>query len=352
MLGTEFKPTHRLVQQIARIERTAGLWERLSISEAIAPLPLVRRSLSSGAVAMLELDNTCPPSLSVLLRRPEAAEAIFSDGLCEGTEKVFHPALLQLIRAHEIETELTVLDVNFLHRFLLGGKDGALLAETRATTDHQPNYRKTAGYFSTLLGEPLFPTVPAFLIEQKLENLLSWTRREFLSAQIHPLFVVGTFHLLFLQLSPFSEANHRLCLLLDWQLLKKSYSFVQYSHFCPIFARRGAQYFSTLRQAERTAYSGNWSSLSIWLEFFLDCLIASGQELLGFTKQKVSETSLSSVQKRIVEVVRLLGSASREQISTETGINLSTVKYNLSILAARGHLKREGGGRNTSYSPV
>ena len=195
----------------------------------------------------------------------------------------------------------------------------------------------------------IFPTVSPFLVEQRLEELLEWARHELEDGQFHPLFVIGTFHLLFLQIHPFPTANHRLALILLWRLLDAhGYSYVRYSHFAPEIASRSKQYFAALRQAEKTAY-GNWSTLNIWLEFFLDMLVLASQNLLTLTERTVSSARLSSVQRRIIDVIKSSGSATREKIVTETGINLSTVKYNLSVLASRGHLKRDGGGRSTSY---
>lgn len=91
---------------------------------------------------------------------------------------------------------------------------------------------------------------------------------------------------------------------------------------------------------------------NIWLETFLDCLLDSSQRLISVGEQRAEGLRLTAVQKQIIGVVRSYGSATRERIATESGINLSTVKYNLSVLATRGHLKREGGGRTTSYRLV
>ena len=90
----------------------------------------------------------------------------------------------------------------------------------------------------------------------------------------------------------------------------------------------------------------------MWLELFLDAILQGASTVYGRTKRESGRLRLTSVQRQIVHVIQSLGPASREQVAAATGINLSTVKYNLGVLSARGVLDRRGGGRTTSYAVI
>ena len=350
MLKLEMRISPRLVQQVGAIERFAGVWERLSQSDAVAPESMSRDALRAGCEACTRLDTTSPAGLSMMIEIESTPSASGFDGPSAGTKK---SPLQPLIDAHVVPAEFDLNGLQQLYTLITSGK---LPLETEPP---KLELRKSTAYFTAtglanISGAPrgddiVFLTVSSFLVEQRLTDLLEWTRHELEEGSFHPLFIVGTFHLLFLQISPFPTANHRLALVLLYRLLDAhGYSFVRYRHFAPEMEARSKQYFAALRQAEKTA-CGNWSTLNIWLEFFLDTLIQASNALLDFSERTVNTSRLTGVQRKIMDVVKTNGSATRERIVTETGINLSTVKYNLSVLASRGHLKRDGGGRTTSY---
>jgi len=343
MLKFEMRTSPRLVQQVGIIERFSGMWERLSQSEIMASESAQELALLRGAEACLRLDSSSPAGLSKFI---EVQASIPNGG--DGADEPLANPMHALIQAHTQPADFNLSGICELW---------ALIAKGRVFEESEPLsmlVRKTGVYLTApeigLRGdERVFPAVSPFLIEQRLAELLEWTEHELGEGVFHPLFIIGTFHLLFLQIMPFPTANHRLALVLLWRLLEQhGYGFVRYSHFAPEIEQRSKQYFSALRQAEKTAY-GNWATLNMWLEFFLDALVLASQNLLEKSQRDEHAARLTNVQRKIIDVIKSSGSATREKIVTETGINLSTVKYNLSILASRGHLKRDGGGRSTSY---
>jgi Fic family protein len=351
MIDLELRPSLRIVKCIAEIERFAGSWDRISPHTTLAFDEMSNEALLLGAKSMIVLDSTSPASLLMLAADLQRAhnqsfmveKSTVSDTGHEdadyGEKDAESAELVRLAELHHTEAAFDLPGINRLYAALVYGG---------------PNpYRTQSAYFLTPENEVVFPTVSAYMVEQRLADLADWVNQELEKRAVHPLLVIGAFHLLFLQTCPFPAANHRLCLLLVWRLLAAAnYSFIRYCHFAPLLLQRSKQYFGALRRAEKTAFPGNWSSLNIWLEFFLDTVLAVTEELPDSTEKQLGKTRLSSVQKRILEVVANSGSATRERVANETGINLSTVKYNLSVLAARGHLKRHGGGRTTSYSVI
>ncbi len=349
MRPLEMKTSPKLVQQVAAIERFAGAWDRLALSEAVASESLMRGSLRRGAIAATTLDVTATHTLLHSLEAHWSPAQPPLDGrpprIHTAASPVADRALTGLVEAHLVPAEFD--EEGLLELFhLVSGESEA--EELRGVL------RRINGNFCAPgLGgdgdEIVFPTISTFLVEQRLAELLEWTRHELAEGSFHPLFIAGVFHLLFLQIHPFRTANHRLAMVLLWRILDAhGYGFVRYQHFSEEFARKPKPYFSALRQAERSSL-GSWSTLNVWLEFFLDSLIQTSEHLIHRAEQTVNISQLTTVQRRIIDVVRANGAVTREKIVTETGINISTVKYNLSVLASRGHLKRDGGGRTTSY---
>lgn len=337
MIKLEMKPSPRLVQQIAIIERFATYFEK-SIGVGLNHIEdLQKPSIIAASISALKLDTTTPAKTSFqignILEIPSEKDIFLHD-------------LKEFIKTHEFYVQLDSVRLMQLFYFL---------QSEDSTEDLEKPFRKIAVNFMAPTSgkeEIIFPAVSSFLVENRLEELLEWAKLELSEGQFHPLFILGTFHLLFLQIHPLETANHRIALLLLWQMLDEhGYSFVRYSNFAEFFELRSKQYFSSLRQAEKTA-GNSWATLNIWLEFFLDALISCREKLLSNTKKQLDFFRLTDVQQRIVDVVKNTGVASREKIVVETGINVSTVKYNLTVLAAKGQLKRDGNGRTTSYSII
>lgn len=348
MIKLEMKPSPRLVQQVARIERFCGYWDKAIINNLSLVEELQAPSIIAGSISALKLDNTTPPKTSIQI-----------GNIIEITKEkdFFLSDLTEFTKGHEFSIELDSDKLTELFYALQTSNSSNSGKPFRklAVNFTAPSLLATRGFNSTVAldkEEIIFPAVSSFLVENRLEELLEWTKEQLLEAQFHPLFVIGTFHLLFLQIHPFETANHRIALLLLWHLLDAhGFSFVRYSHFAEIFELRSKQYFSSLRQAEKTA-GNSWATLNIWLEFFLDALISSSEKLLDNAEKKLGFYRLTDVQQQIIDVVKVTGAASREKIVSETGINVSTVKYNLTVLSTKGHLKRDGNGRTTSYSVI
>lgn len=346
MLKFEMRTSPRLVLQVGIIERFSGMWERLSQSDVMASESAHEIALQRGAEACLRLDSTSPAGLSMFIEVQSSHAPQLSDSL--DTSNTTSNPITSMLEAHTHPAGFDLVSICDLWSLIVRGR---LTSENETLSSLM---RHTGIYFTAPeMGprgdERVFPAVSPFLVEQRLSELLEWTEHELEEGVFHPLFIIGTFHLLFLQIQPFPSANHRLSLVLLWRLLDMhGYGFVRYSHFAPEIEQRSKQYFASLRQAEKTAYN-NWSTLNNWLEFFLDVLVLASQNLLEKTQRDENTARLTQVQRKIIDVIKSSGSATREKIVTETGINLSTVKYNLSILANKGHLKRDGGGRSTSY---
>lgn len=191
---------------------------------------------------------------------------------------------------------------------------------------------------------PVFTGVSPFIIDERLNDLLNWSKIELEKPEIHPLLICAIFHLVILHLQPFSTANHAIALITSSQILKH--------YACPsillvdAFLNKIDTYYSTIRQAEKSCFA-DWSTINLWIEYFIECLLIAQQIFVAESNKAVK---LNETQEKILSCIQNLGLCKREEITNKTGINIATVKYNLGVLTKLGCLKRTGEGRASSYS--
>ena len=340
MLEVSIRPSNQMVCQIATIEKFRGQWSRLSQNSLLASSENQTTAMLQALSATSLLDESCPASanhqLTNLLAKQEKLATL--EELQKSLREI--PICANYISASLSDTEICTADYRHLHSLITSG-------------GQEPSALRTQPYkFSSRDGELIFLTTASFLLESRLSEILDWTQSALDDGEIHPLLVLGLSHLLLLQLAPFEKFSHSTAVLFIWkQLLNFGYDFLRYCPPSTVFAEQSEQYYASLRQAEKTAGS-SWSTTNHWLEFFLSALEQCCRTLQERSKSLDKNSRLTPVQQDIVEVVRSHGSASRDLIVSSTGINTSTVKYNLSLLAAHGVLRRSGGGRSTSYTAI
>lgn len=201
-----------------------------------------------------------------------------------------------------------------------------------------------------ILGGLVFETLAPYLIKNRFLEISDWLNQHLLSSQIHPLLVIPCFQLLLLQCSPYRSFNQALSQLFLLILLKENnYQELASSRLTSLIYEDRENYLRTLRQAEKTAGT-DWSTLNIYLEFFLEKALNALLELGAELAIRNESAHLTSLQKQIVKVIKEHGALNREAISEELSINPSTIKYNLGVLFEKGQLARKGGGRSTTYS--
>jgi Fic family protein len=334
----EIKPSNRLVQLIARIERLAGNWDHASLNNVLLNNEIQAEAVQKNTLAILCLDHSSPAPLT----HPVISYFKSKSPLDLKLNSFVSDENLDEINScrKALESDLQLSEEGIEELFCL------ITNKSKGLSDF---YRNSSGAFYSHENQRIFTTVSPFLVPRRYKELIEWLTEELYSGETHPLIVIGIFHLLFLQLHPFTTANHRLALTLNWHLLKDNgYDFLCHSDFWVSLLEQSSLYYSTIRHAERSTF-GDWSTTHIWLEFLLKTILESALETASLHTRQRNEALLSETQKTILDTIRNHGTLSREKVVAETGINLSTVKYNLSLLAQKGHLIREGGGRSTSY---
>ena len=336
----EIKTSHKLLNLIAQIERMTG--RREFHSHIASEVDRKSDAIHESYLATLCLDQSTPaqlthPILSFLKSSPDIN---FNIGKIVAEDSLKQGQACKECFASDLgfsEREIVQLFLN-----LTGNAEG----DTSTPDDF---FRKSISSFLTHENQRVFTTVSPFLVKRRFHELVEWVSDELYCGDIHPIIVAGAYHLLFLQLHPFVTANHRVALMSTWHLLKNAgYTFIKYSDLIGLFLRDEKEYFASLKQAERSTFT-DWTTMNVWLEFFTSRLLECGVNCYKNEALSANINALSPTQKKILEIIKREGAVSREKVVTETGISSSTVKYNLSQLADRGHLKREGNGRATNY---
>jgi len=308
-----FKLSPKIVNLIAKAERHSGAWDRISRGEKPS-----RSTSRANVQTLVSLEGSFNEGSQFDRFLPANALSSLESMRSTAAESLPSHIYQQLAAEQEIDeiyrTEKT--------RLYFQG-DGAL--------------------------QLLFPTVQPFLIEQRLQDLLEWLAQELKDGRLHPLLVIGCFHLLLLQISPYARFNHTVALLSVAELLQRSgFTALARRPVASQLLRCRTRYGRSLKQAEKTAAS-SWATLNVWLEFFLAAIGACVEEAVATELEAADFSLLTPTQQSIVEAVRLLGSATREQIADSSGVNVSTVKYNLGVLLEKKVLQRYGRGRTTNY---
>ena len=268
MISFQVRPTAKMVQHVARIERLAGRWDRIGQSEVFSSELRRKASLEEAAQIALLLDSTTLAHIPNPLD-PLQAKITISKVASEGAETLPHSEFLtaNALAAYQTPLALNQYGITSLYRAMLPSENEQTPSPLRTSQTTFIASEKIAPSEGTV-----FPAVSPFLVEQRINELLAWIGDELRLQTFHPFLLIGAFHLLFLQISPFPRANHRFSLLLAHRLLiENGYHFSAYANFSKRFLQQPKQYYSALRQAEKTA-STNWSTLNVWLEFFLEAL--------------------------------------------------------------------------------
>lgn len=330
MLQLNLKPTHSLLRQLAQLERTIGRWESLASSTPEGQTQQLSLASMSDIVA---LDST----LSYLNNEKQLADSSpnnFCSVLLEQLGDYFsHRPDFKLSNTVELHQRLLSISV----------------ASTELGVFRQGTKPFMAPPKHSRVENLVFQTVSPFVIETRLNDLFEWLALEQRKPTLHPLLTASVLQLAFLQTSPFTVGNHLLALLLTTRYaVANGYSAMLAAETLGYFKQNEDSYFAALRQAERSMFQ-TWSTFNVWAEFLIEAFSSTLEQRLRQLEAQLDSRRLTSVQKRIVEVIRISGMATRDQIAQQTGINASTVKYNLSVLTDRGQLRRVGAGRTTSY---
>ena len=200
----------------------------------------------------------------------------------------------------------------------------------------------------------IFETATPFETPLKMEELVTWTRKNLDDNFFHPLIVIAVFIVEFLAIHPFEDGNGRLsraltCLL----LLKAGYTYVPYSSMEAIIEDNKNGYYRALRQTQ-TTLKDNKPDFEPWLSFFLKTLqkqkIRLEYKINSEEKSPTHNSDLTELEEKILSYFDKETSGTTAKIVEYTNANRNTVKKALQNLVGKNILTLHSKGRGAWYS--
>lgn len=235
-----------------------------------------------------------------------------------------------------------------LHRILLGH---------RPQDDwHRGEYKTTSNSVAAFDAEGrqvgiVFETADPFDTPGLMAELVAWVNRELDAGTYHPLFIIGAFVVVFLQIHPFQDGNGRMSRILTTLLMLRSgYAYVPYSSMESVIERNKSEYYRSLRATQATLNTDapDWTP---WLEFFLQTLDRQATHLKVKSEHLLDVSSKANpLDHQIVEFIRSRSHTTMADLVDATRANRNTLKTRLRGLVAAGKVVQHDVGRRTWYS--
>jgi Fic family protein len=331
--------TQEILSTISRIDRFRGEWSSGNALSAVrmASLKEAARMQSVAASCRLTGIHVTDHDVAGVLRGSSTAQP-------ESEAILGYAAAMDLSLA-ETGTLLSSDDLRRTNSLILG-KDGK--EESGPHWRVKPLHREAFDSHGRVMNWQ-FPTLPPHLIEEKIEDLLTWLEFELLQGEQHPALVIATFTLAFLAISPFERGNGRTARLLIGRLMERAgYSYIPYASLESRIENGKEAYLDALMQARARLWSGG-ADLEPWLVYFLEMLDSHRERLETKLALERRAHTFPPLQREIMETVREHGSVDAALLLEATGANRNTLKDNLKRMVQRGLLEKTGQRRGTRY---
>ena len=249
----------------------------------------------------------------------------------ENTIKHFHKELLKYVKKDEIHRGDYKKEENKVHMIDATGKSLGLL----------------------------FDTTPPYLVPKEIQELVGWTQQALTEKKHHPLLIIGSFLVEFLQIHPFQDGNGRLSrILTNLLLLKEGYLYMPYISHEKLVEDNKPDYYMALRRSQKTflpaearAKEGKTKRENIvpWLDFFLPIFLKQSKMAVGLLSKESIEKLLSVKQLAVWEYLQKADETTTGEIVKKSKVARPTVKQALDKLLRLKKIERVGLGRSARY---
>lgn len=219
---------------------------------------------------------------------------------------------------------------------------------------HRGNYKKEENKVQTIdaAGKSvgvLFDTTPAYLTPKEIQELVEWTQQVLVEKKYHPLLVIGSFLVEFLQIHPFKDGNGRLSrVLTNLLLLKEGYLYMPYISHEKLVEDNKPEYYLALRQSQKT-FKTKHENIIPWLDFFLAIFLKQSQMAVELLSKENIEKLLSKKQLTVWQYLQEVEEATPGEIAKKAKVARPTVNQALDRLLRLKKVERIGLGRSTRY---
>jgi Fic family protein len=330
----------KLINLISEIDRFDANWTAVERKEgqSLKELKNIATVKSVGASNRIEGNKMSDEEVDVLLQKIDITNLTDRDS----QEVVGYFEVLDLISESYEKINLSENHIKSLHNRLLkySAKDkwhkGNFKAHSNAVEASFPDGTRQIIFQTTEAG---------FATEDAIRLLIDWYHLE---SEVHPLIKIASFIYDFLSVHPFQDGNGRMSRLISTLLLlKNGYKWIEYVSFEYEIENRKNEYYQVLRscQAKRPG-----EDITVWILFFLSCLSNIQKQLMMKLDKNGLEKQLSPKEKLIFTIIQNRPNIQSGEISEKLAIPLPTVKRILSELINKEIIKKQGSGRNVSYT--
>lgn len=330
----------KLINLISGIDRFDANWTAIERREgqSLKELKSIATVRSVGASNRIEGNRMSDEEVDLLLQKIDITKLTDRDS----QEVVGYFEVLDLISESYENISVTESHIKSLHN--------SLMKYSAKDEWHKGNYKLQSNAveasFPDGTQQIIFQTTEAgFATEDAIRALLNWYNSE---TEVHTLIKVASFVYDFLSVHPFQDGNGRLSRLISTLLLlKNGYKWIQYVSFEHEIENRKNEYYQVLRscQAQRPH-----EDVTVWIQFFLNCLSNIQSQLLTKLQKTGMETQLSPKEKSIYSIIQNRPNIQSGKIAEKLAIPAPTVKRILSELLNKGLIEKQGSGRNVSYT--
>lgn len=330
----------KLIKLISEIDRFDANWTNIERKEGqtLKELKSIATVRSVGASNRIEGNKMSDEEVDVLLQKIDVTKLSDRDS----QEVVGYFEVLDLISESYQNISLTDSNIKGLHN--------SLLRYSVKDQWHRGNYKQHSNAveasFPDGTRQIIFQTTEAgYATDDAIRQLIEWYNSE---TEVHPLIKVASFVYDFLSIHPFQDGNGRLSRLISTLLLlNNGYKWIQYVSFEHEIESRKNEYYQALRgcQAQRPN-----EDITIWVQFFLNCLSNIQLQLTTKLQKSGLETQLSPKEKSIYSIIQNRPNIQSGEISEKLAIPAPTVKRILSELLHKELIEKQGNGRNVSYT--
>jgi Fic family protein len=198
----------------------------------------------------------------------------------------------------------------------------------------------------------LFDTTPAYLTPKQMQELVKWTQEAIAEKKYHPLLIVGSFLVEFLNIHPFEDGNGRLSrVLTNLLLLKEEYLYMPYISHEKLVEDNKPDYYMALRKSQKTFKTKKEDIIS-WLDFFLTMFLKQSEMAVELLSKENIEKLLSTKQLEVWQYLQKVDETTTGKIIKKTKIARPTVKQSLNKLLRLKKIERIGLGRSTRYRKI
>jgi len=195
----------------------------------------------------------------------------------------------------------------------------------------------------------LFQTTKAYLTPKEMSELIDWTREVLQKKTYHPLLVIGTFIIEFLNIHPFEDGNGRLSrILTNLLLLQAGYLFIPYVSHEKLIEDNKPEYYVALRKSQRTLRTKQ-SNINEWLRFFFTVLQSQSKFAVKLLTKETIDSFLSPKQLLVWQYFESDKEVTPLELSKQTGVARPTINQILNKLLAMKKIQRIGQGATTRY---